>query len=448
MANSNNPIIQSLQNLRNQVSTMQTQNNQLAYNVSQQEISKRQGLKSNNGPQDVRDNLKSVLPGYMMPGNVGDVNKVCWPFWFTNITPLLPAAAGGMASQAKATVTITQEAAFIMTAIMKTVFIYTTTNTPEPVPPPPLGVAATYAVLGASAVTNTGASVLTGDLGVSPSAAITGFPPGIFTGTEHAADANAAAAQLAAMAAYTQAQATVPLTANLTGMDLGGLTLPPGTYKFNTSAQLTGTLILDGQGNPNSVWIFQIGSTLTTASASNVIMVNGGVPGNVTWAVGSSATLGTTTTFAGNILALASISLTAGATVQGSLYALTGAVTLISNIITRQNTSIAPGPVLPVYTAVDPNCCGQGILTPGLSMTLIDAQSSRNFMSQPLVLDEIGWSAFPTELPTPLMFLPNSIIETQLFNSNLVNSYIPWITFLGVRCRIEDAQRILSTITG
>jgi len=376
------------------------------------------------------------------------VNKVCWPFWFTNITPLLPAAAGGAASQAKATVTITQEAAFIITSFTKSVFTYTTTPTPEPVPPPPLGVASTFAVLGASTVTNTGASVLTGDLGVSPGAAITGFPPGIFTGVEHDADATAAAAQVAATAAYTQAQATVPVTADLTGMNLGGLTLPPGTYSFDTSAQLTGTLILDAQGNPNAVWIFQIGSTLTTASASNVILINGAVPGNVTWAVGSSATLGTTTAFQGNIIAQASISLTAGATVLGSLFALTGAVTLISNVVTRQNTSIAPGPSLPDYSYVDPNCCGQGILTPGLSMTIIDAQSSRNFMSQPLQLDNVGWAGFPTELPTPLMFLPNSIIETQLFNSNVSNAYVPWITYFGVRCRIEDAQRILSTITG
>jgi|WetSurMetagenome_2_1015567.scaffolds.fasta_scaffold20365_2 hypothetical protein len=227
------PLIQNLQKLRAQVGAQQQLNQKLAYNVQQREIAHRQGLKNINGPQDVKDNLSQVLPNYLMPGNIGDVNKVCWPFWFTNITPELPAAIGGNASQSKATVTITQEAAFIVTSITKAVFIHT-----------------------------------------------------------------------------------------------------------------------------------------------------------------------------------------------------------------------VPAPGVNVYTYVDAEQVGQTPLTPGLSMALIDAQSSRNFMSQPLNLDHIGDAKFPTELPTPLMFLPNSVIETQLFNSNPTNAYIPWITFLGVRCRIEDAQRIYSTITG
>lgn len=231
--NHNNPLLNQLQKLRAQVQSQSDLNQKLAYNVSQREIAHRQGLKNVNGPQDVRDNLKNVLPNYLMPGNIGDVNKVCWPFWFTNKTPELPAALGGNASQSKATVTITQEAAFIITSYTKAVFIHTT-----------------------------------------------------------------------------------------------------------------------------------------------------------------------------------------------------------------------PAPGVEVYTYVDADQVGQTPLTPGLSMALIDAQSSRNFMSQPLSLDHIGDAKFPTELPTPLMFLPNSVIETQLFNSNPTNAYIPWITYFGVRCRIEDAQRILSTITG
>ena len=224
------PLIGKLQQLRSQIGAMQAQNTQLENSVRQRSIASRQGLKDVRGPQDVRDNLQSVLPGYMMPGNIGDVNKVCWPFWFTNNTPELPAASGGAASQGKATVTITQEAAFIMTSFTKAVFIH----------------------------------------------------------------------------------------------DLIG-----GTFSY-----------------------------------------------------------------------------------------------------------------------VDADQVGQIPLTPGLSMALIDSQSSRNFMIRPLNLDNVGCAKFPTELPTPLMFLPNSIIETQLFNSNPDVAYVPWITFFGVRCRIEDAQRILSLITG
>lgn len=192
---------------------------------------------------------------------------------------------------------------------------------------PPLGTTTTFAVLGGSTVTNTGTSVLTGDLGVWPGLAITGFPPGNVTGTTHAGDAVAQQAQTDLTAAYNnlagQACGTV-----LTGQDLGGMTLAPGVYCFSTAAQLTGTLTLDAQGDPGAIFIFQIGSTLTTASSSSVQLINGGSSCNVFWQVGSSATLGTTTTLAGSILALQSITLTTGATVSGQLLARNGAVTL------------------------------------------------------------------------------------------------------------------------
>jgi Ice-binding-like len=201
---------------------------------------------------------------------------------------------------------------------------------------PPLGAAAPFAVLGASTVTNTGPTVLTGDMGVSPGAACTGFPapctggPGIVTGTIHLANANSLAAQNSIVTAYN-ALAGQACDVNLTGTDLGGLTLTPGAYCFSTSAQLTGTLTLNGLGNPGSVWVFQIGSTLTTASNANVAYINGGQPCGTFWQVGSSATLGTTTSFAGNVLALASITLNTGADNQGGLFARTGAVTLDTN---------------------------------------------------------------------------------------------------------------------
>ena len=196
-----------------------------------------------------------------------------------------------------------------------------------------LGTAGSYAVLAGSTVTNTGSSVLTGNLGVWPGTAVIGFPPGIVGGTIHAGDAAAAQAQRDLTTAYNAAMGLSP-TATLTGTDLGGLVLTPGVYFFASSAQLTGTLTLNNLGNPNAVFVFQIGSTLTTASNSSVIFSNSLADPNVFWQVGSSATLGTTTAFQGNILALTSITLNTGATIGcGSALAINGAVTLDSNVI-------------------------------------------------------------------------------------------------------------------
>src|SRR3984893_423143 len=180
---------------------------------------------------------------------------------------------------------------------------------------PTLGTADSFGVLAGSTVTNTGPTVITGDLGVSPGTAITGFPPGNFTGTMHGGDAVAAQAKASLVTAYNVAAGLAP-TQNLTGINLGGLTLTPGVYSFSSSAQLTGTLTLDAQGDPNALFVFQIGSTLTTASNSSVVFVNGGQGNHTFWQVGSSATLGTDTAFAGNILALASITLTTGVNIK------------------------------------------------------------------------------------------------------------------------------------
>ena len=196
---------------------------------------------------------------------------------------------------------------------------------------PTLGTAGSYAVIAGSTVTNTGPSTISGDLGVSPGSAVTGFPPGIVSnGTIHSADANAGQAENAVTTAYN-ALASQPCTADLTGQDLGGLTLTEGVYCFSTSAQLTGQLTLNAQGNAAAVFIFKTGSTLITASNASVLVINGGVDCNVFWQVGSSATLGTSTVFVGNILALTSISLTTGASVSGRALARNGAVTLDTN---------------------------------------------------------------------------------------------------------------------
>src|SRR5580658_2970621 len=209
-----------------------------------------------------------------------------------------------------------------------------------------LGTAGGYSVLAGSAVTNTGSSVLIGDLGVSAGCAVTGFPPGSVSGTINACNAASAQAQRDLTTAYNAAMG-MSATATLTGKNLGGMTLTPGVYFFASSAQLTGTLTLNDLGNPNAVFVFQIGSTLTTASNSAVIFTSSLADKNVYWQVGSSATLGTTTVFTGNILALTSITLNNGASIGcGSALAINGAVTLNNNVIGGgcSSTSTVPEP--------------------------------------------------------------------------------------------------------
>jgi len=189
-----------------------------------------------------------------------------------------------------------------------------------------------FAVLAGQTVTNTGPSAVTGDLGVSPGTAITGFPPGQVNGAIHAADAAALQGQQDLAAAYDNAAGQTPNTA-VSG-DLGGLTLAPGIYNAASSLALTGTLTLDAGHNPDARWVFQIGSTLTTASASSVLLINGATARNVTWQVGSSATLGADTAFVGSILALTSITLTTGATINGRALARNGSVTMDTNTVT------------------------------------------------------------------------------------------------------------------
>ena len=206
-----------------------------------------------------------------------------------------------------------------------------------------LGSADAFGILGASAVTNTGPSVVFQDLGVAPGTSITGFPPGMVLGTIHNDDAVAMQAQADALTGYNVLAGLTP-TQILTGQDLGGLMLNPGVYFFASSAQMTGTLTLNFQGLNNMMIVFQIGSTLTTASASSVLVINPGSNDQVYWQVGSSATLGTTTNFYGSIVADQSITLTTGANINcGRAIALNGAVTMDTNNVDTGNCAVATG---------------------------------------------------------------------------------------------------------
>ncbi|WP_030771848.1 ice-binding family protein, partial [Streptomyces sp. NRRL F-2664] len=201
--------------------------------------------------------------------------------------------------------------------------------------PVPLGTAASFAVLAGSEITNTGPTVITGDLGVSPGTAISGFPPGIVNGTIHSGPVDPVGLQAKNDLVVAYNNAAGQSTDAILPPDAGGLTLVPGVYTAPSTLGLTGTLTLDAQGDPNAVWVFQVGSSLTTASSSSVSLINGGSPCNVFWQIGSSATLGTETDFIGTIMALTSISLTTGADIDGRALARNGAVTMDTNVINR-----------------------------------------------------------------------------------------------------------------
>jgi ice-binding like protein len=221
---------------------------------------------------------------------------------------------------------------------------------PEP-SPVALGEAENFAVLGASTVTSAAVSALTGNLGVSPGTAMTGFPPGTVNGTTHSADAASNKAQADVGAAYADAAGRSPATP--IAASLGGLTLTRGVYKSGSFA-IGANLTLDAQNDPAAVFIFQAGSTLGTAASTHVNLINGAQACNVFWQVGSSATLGASSSFAGNILALTSISMGSGVVMNGRALAHNGAVTLIEDTVAAPHCAapLSPTPTNATLTAV------------------------------------------------------------------------------------------------
>jgi hypothetical protein len=227
----------------------------------------------------------------------------------------------------------------VVTAGMLVTFASGATGAPRPVP---LGTADSFAVLAGSGITNTGPTVVTGDLGTYPTPTMTGTGSLTIHGKNHAGDAVTQGAKTDLVTAYNKAAGKGPTTA-ITA-DLGGQNLSPGVYNSGSSIGLTGTLTLNAHGNKNATFIFQAGSSLTTASASDVKLVNGAQACNVYWQVGSSATLGTGSNLRGTILALTSITLTTGATVEGRVLARNGAVTLDTNTITKSTCAVTKKP--------------------------------------------------------------------------------------------------------
>jgi len=242
-----------------------------------------------------------------------------------------------------------------------------------------LGTASNFVILAGSTVTNTGSSViLNGDLGLSPGTAVTGFPPATLSGTQHVADATAFGAKADLVNAYNDA-AGRPST--VIGSQLGGTVITPGVYSSaDGTFSVTGTLTLDAQGDSNAVFIFKTSTSLITAGASNVVLTGGAQAGNVFWQVGSSATLGTNSTFKGNILAMTSITLTTSTNVEGRLLARNGAVTLDGNHVTK------PALVAAVATPV-----------PATVTTTTVVNTSTTATPAP--------TPFVTPLPTPLVIV-------------------------------------------
>lgn len=200
-----------------------------------------------------------------------------------------------------------------------------------------LGGSSVLAILAGAAISNTGATNVTGDIGLSPGSSIGGFPPGILIGTQHINDNIATQAKLDLTAAYNDAAGRTATDIVTLSGNIGGLTLTPGLYKSTSSLAISsGDLTFDAKGNANAVFIIQIASTFTTTSGRKVILAGGASASNIFWQVGSSATFGTTSVFKGTVMVMQSITFNTGATLDGKALARTGAISMAGNIIVIQ----------------------------------------------------------------------------------------------------------------
>ncbi|KAH7400215.1 hypothetical protein BKA64DRAFT_707900 [Cadophora sp. MPI-SDFR-AT-0126] len=236
-----------------------------------------------------------------------------------------------------------------------------------------LGDAESYSIYGASSVTNTGPTIIDGNLGTGGTSVTGFFPPGIVNGNIATGGATSTVF-IDATTAFTDISALNP-DADLTGQDLGNRNLLPGTYKYSTAAQLTGILTLQGTGSLDDAWYFQIGSALTTASGSAVIFSNGALACQVYWVLGTSATLGTGSSFIGTILAGASVTFNTGASLIGRAFGLSATVTLDSNAV-----------ILPAACPVPSSLSSVAQQTPASSVasSLLSSSTSNIFLSTTL----------------------------------------------------------------
>jgi hypothetical protein len=238
----------------------------------------------------------------------------------------------------------------------------------------PLGTTDTFVVLAGAGITNTGPSTVGGDLGTFPTTSISGSASMTVIGTNHAGDGVTQVAKNDLVMAFTTAAGVGPSSPVVA--DLGGQTLTAGVYNSASSLDLTGALTLDAEGDSSAVFVFQAGSTLTTASGSQVSLVNGAQACNVFWQVGSSATLGTGSSFQGSILALTSITVTTGTTVTGGVLARNGAVNLDSNTISRPICAAAPTATPSASATAVPTTTGTATSAPAPSATATGAPSA------------------------------------------------------------------------
>jgi hypothetical protein len=196
---------------------------------------------------------------------------------------------------------------------------------------------ASMVLLGGSTITNTGSTVITGDIGLSPGSSINGFPPGILNGTQHINDALANQAKVDLTTAYNDAAGRTSSEIVTLSGNIGGLTLTPGLYKSTSSLALSsGDLTFDALGNANAVFVIQIASSLTVTSGRQVFLSGGASAANIYWQVGTSATFGTTSAFKGTVIVMQSISFNTGATLDGRAFARTGAITLAGNTLVKE----------------------------------------------------------------------------------------------------------------